>query len=275
MSRFKRREPFGKAGLTVAVCALVLALVGGAYAAGGLTKAQEKQVTKIAKKYAGKPGAAGANGTNGTNGAAGKDGAAGTNGTPGTPGANGKGILAETVSPGVEAECEGLGGTSFKQEGSSTKHFACNGQTGFTETLPKGKTETGAWGFSSHAKGTVIERFSFPIPLKAPVGEANSHFILSNEEEVCNEPGVGSCAENPTTHEGERPSTVCLGNVANPEALEGNLCVYEQFAVGSVSAGPTFGFQYPSGALGSFNVTAAEEGFGALAVGSWAVTSKE
>jgi hypothetical protein len=72
------REPFGKAGLAVAILALVLGLIGGAWAAGGLTKAQEKQVTKIAKRFAGKPGAPGA------------PGAAGTNGTNGKPGANGK-----------------------------------------------------------------------------------------------------------------------------------------------------------------------------------------
>ena len=84
------REPFGKAGLTVAILALVMAFVGGAYAAGGLTKSQEKQVTKIAKKYAGKPGAPGTNGTNGSPGAKGDTGAAGAAGTNGTNGENGK-----------------------------------------------------------------------------------------------------------------------------------------------------------------------------------------
>ena len=47
------REPFGKAGLTVAILALVLAMVGGAYASGALTGKQKKEVKKIAKKYAG------------------------------------------------------------------------------------------------------------------------------------------------------------------------------------------------------------------------------
>ena len=54
------REPFGTAGLIVACVALVLALTGAAFAAAGLTGKQKKEVEKIAKKYAGKPGAAGA-----------------------------------------------------------------------------------------------------------------------------------------------------------------------------------------------------------------------
>ncbi len=79
-------EPFGKAGLTVAILALVMALVGGAYAAGGLSKSQEKQVTKIAKKYAGKPGAPGAAGPVGPAGPAGKNGKNGEQGAPGPEG---------------------------------------------------------------------------------------------------------------------------------------------------------------------------------------------
>ena len=49
------REPFGKAGLTVAVLAVVLAMVGGAYAAGALSTQQKKEVERIARKAAGRP----------------------------------------------------------------------------------------------------------------------------------------------------------------------------------------------------------------------------
>jgi hypothetical protein len=105
--RLRRPEPFGKAGLTVAILALVMAMVGGAYAAGGLTKSQEKQVKKIVsaevKKHPGPAGPAGANGTNGRNGAPGEP---GPQGEPGEPGA---------IHPG--------------------------------ETLPSGASETGAWSF--------------------------------------------------------------------------------------------------------------------------------
>src|SRR3954453_22689625 len=56
------KEPFGKAGLTVAILALVLAMVGGAWAAVGLNGKQKKEVRKIAKTFAGKPGVAGQQG---------------------------------------------------------------------------------------------------------------------------------------------------------------------------------------------------------------------
>ena len=111
------REPFGKAGLTVAILALVMALVGGAYAAGGLTKSQEKQVTKIAKKYAGKPGAPG------EKGATGEKGANGTNGSNGAPGVPGESVTASTAG----GECT-AGGTKFKV--GATESHVCNGANG-------------------------------------------------------------------------------------------------------------------------------------------------
>ena len=74
------REPFGKAGLTVAIVALVFAMIGGAYAAGTLTGKQKKEVEKIAKKFAGKNGSAGLQGSSG------KDGSPGAAGQPGPPG---------------------------------------------------------------------------------------------------------------------------------------------------------------------------------------------
>ena len=116
------REPFGKAGLTVAILALVFAMVGGAYAAsGGLTGKQKKEVEKIAKKYAGKTGSAGSQGPAGPAGAKGDTSTNGKDGTNGTNGTNGK---------------EGPEGKQGKE-----------GTTGFTETLPSGETETGSEGF--------------------------------------------------------------------------------------------------------------------------------
>jgi hypothetical protein len=70
-----RREPFGKAGLIVACCALLLACTGAAFAAGRLTGPQRKEVAKIAKKFAGKAGQVGAAGPQGP---AGSQGPAGT-----------------------------------------------------------------------------------------------------------------------------------------------------------------------------------------------------
>jgi hypothetical protein len=192
MSRFNRPEPFGKAGLTVAICALVLALVGGAYAAGGLTKSQEKQVTKIAKKYAGKPGATGPAGPAGT---------PGTNGTNGAAGKNGTSVTSEAASAG---ECP-EGGTKFTAGASTSK--VCNGSPWTAGgTLPKGSTEKGSWSVTpieaayppaTFGRGAI----SFGIPLQSA----------------------------PTVQyvkEGETGVEHCPGTVANPKADEGFLCLY-------------------------------------------------
>ena len=69
-SKFSRiHDKLGTAGLVVAVIALVFAMVGGAFAAAGLTTKQKKQVKTIAKKYAGKQGSAGPQGPQGVTGA--------------------------------------------------------------------------------------------------------------------------------------------------------------------------------------------------------------
>ena len=80
-SMFSRmHNKLGTAGLLVAIVALVFAMVGGAYAAkGALTGKQKKEVEKIAKKYAGKPGA------QGPQGAAGLVGPKGAQALVGTP----------------------------------------------------------------------------------------------------------------------------------------------------------------------------------------------
>ena len=71
----RRREPFGKAGLVLALCAIVLATTGAAFAAGRLTGPEKAEVGKIAaktaKKFAGKPGPAGKQGPAGKAGPAG------------------------------------------------------------------------------------------------------------------------------------------------------------------------------------------------------------
>jgi hypothetical protein len=230
----KRPEPFGKAGLTVAVIALVMALVGGAYAAGGLTKSQEKQVTKIAKKYAGKPGAAGPAGPVGAAGTNGSNGAAGKNGT------NGKSVVVGSATTGPSGECE-EGGATVEVEGtSSTKKHVCNGSPWVAGgTLPSGQTETGVWAPRSNNPGE-LESFNIPISFTLPLsaaledeeengeaacGESEAsrtlkcqvHCILSNGKEFLRLNGAGNL---------EAEQSVCLGSVAEPTAKPGNLCVY-------------------------------------------------
>ncbi len=258
MSLFKRplshlKEPFGKAGLTVAICALVLAMVGGAYAAGGLTKSQEKQVTKIAKKYAGKPGATGPAGAAGAAGSAGPAGTPGKNGTPGKEGPEG--------SPWTD------GGT-----------------------LPSGSTETGTWGLSPTGPATTQTQqinipISFPIPLASPLEESFEQFA-----ECKTEPNDAGCVTH--IFEGESLPTQCTGTVVNGRVTDlgakpGNLCVY--IAVSNPSPGGINGEEIKAADMFPINPEAAPIGFGAgrtgmdlstavqpagvSAYGYWAVTA--
>jgi hypothetical protein len=262
MLKHRLKEPFGKAGLTVAVLALVLALVGGAYAAGGLTKAQEKQVTKIAKKYAGKPGATGPAGANGTNG---------TNGKEGAPGALGKDGVSVTTSAASNIECPTAGGIKVTSASGNTK--VCNGQTGFTETLPSGKTETGDW--SAVYEATAVNQpGSSPISFSIPLGAAPIPNFIGVEE------GEGQASENTALI----PSH-CKGTVAHPEAVAGNLCVFQNASVNTTEwkIVPTLGarFQDPQGGSlaaagtnGTILYVASESAGLTNANGSWAVTAE-
>ncbi len=256
-------EPFGKAGLTVAILALVLAMVGGAYAAGGLTKSQEKQVKKIAKKYAGK------NGTNGTNGT---NGAAGAKGDKGDPGNNGTSVTGVAI-PTSSATCNHLGGTAYTS--ASGTENVCNGTTGFTKTLPKGETEKGAFAISGEVLPT--EGVSFVIPLaSAPA----VHYINAAGKEL--------------TLTEEKTPVVCKGTAASPTAPEGVLCIYAHHEEVSTSASTNAfffnGWKWgvivnTEGGQGSgsvahevaapfgFDITALSETATGGANGSWAVTA--
>ncbi|MBA3866089.1 MAG: hypothetical protein H0X42_07050 [Solirubrobacterales bacterium] len=258
------REPFGTAGLIVAMIALVAALGGTALAAAKLNSTQKKEVTKIAKKFAGKPGANGANGTNGSNGA---PGAKGDAGAAGSPGANGESVKVTSLS---SPKCNGQAGVEFSNASGSGK--ACNGQTGFTETLPAGKTETGIWSVGPITEAgtgtsyTIVPIASFPIPLASPLDGAHVHYIDPAGEEV-----LGT-AFSPTT---QPPGPECEGSAALPSAASGNLCIYAGNQEGGIS-GASESIIDPStasagaaasGAIGLFKL-----GGVSSAVGVWAVT---
>jgi Collagen triple helix repeat (20 copies) len=269
-------EPFGKAGLTVAILALVLAMVGGAFAAGGLTKPQEKQVKKIAKKYAGKPGAPGTNGTNGTNGTAGapgkegpqgKEGPEGKAGTNGTNGTNGTSVVTGTLEPGQGSPPCVEGGVTIEVEGSGTKKQVCNGEEGkagpkgaegppgpLTETLPSGKTLKGLWGgHTDQVNGLGLEMTptSFPFRVENGSGEPPTPIFIKF---------------------GEPTPAGCTGNEGNPGAEPGNLCVFEGE---SENVNPGFGPIVTPLTIG-FKVAAAvekNEPGGFRLEGTWAVTA--
>ena len=212
----KRRlkEPFGKAGLTIAILALVLAMVGGAYAASGLNSKQKKEVKSIAKSFQG-TGPAGAQGAAGANG---KDGAQGPKGDTGAVGPQGP--------QGLQGK-QGLQGPP--------------GQTGFTEKLPSGKTETGTWLTQNPGSTPSFEwtSISFTIPLQAPPA------AVFNEPETTN----------------------CPGTWKDPKAAAGKLCFYIIEGEGGVTPGSQF--MTANGAVILFELAATTP----VGFGTWAVTA--
>ncbi len=163
------REPFGTAGLIVAIVALVFAMLGGAYAA--TAGSSHKKKTKVVK------GPRGPRGLTGPEGPPGPAGADGKNGSAGAPGKNGTSVTSEAEPKG--ANCA-EGGT--KIIGGSTT-YACNGKEGSPwtagGTLPKEQAEHGTWSVSGlfEEEQTYYMPISFPIPLAAPLEETGYHFI--------------------------------------------------------------------------------------------------
>jgi Collagen triple helix repeat (20 copies) len=226
------RRNFNATGL-VAVLALVFAMSGGAYAAGRYLITSTKQIRpSVLKQMQGKAGASGAQGPAGSQGPAG---AQGSQGTAGLAGAKGEaGPKGEPGKPGTKGE---------------------PGQTGFTETLPSGKTETGGWGFTASAEGLALTSISFNIPLAHALSAEHVFFVESK--------GNGS---------------TCTGNFEAPAATPGNLCVY----YGSYGGLTNLTFENiltlsgnpgasTAGALLQFEAVGEAPRFG---IGSWAVTAE-
>lgn len=220
------REPFGTAGLIVAIVALVAALAGGAYAASGaLTGKQKKEVEKIAKQYAGKRGkngATGATGLAGSQGAPGGKGEAGVNGNPGAPGA--AGTPGAAGSPGATGEsvevksytgpeCAGAEGEKGAELSNGTgTSYVCNGAKGpagpTSTELPAGATETGVWATDRFEGIYPVEQLrmvTVNFGLRLPEGES---------------PEVKYMAFEAT------PTEFCPGSATEPTAKEGFGCVY-------------------------------------------------
>ncbi|HEY3829209.1 MAG TPA: hypothetical protein VGL57_08440 [Solirubrobacteraceae bacterium] len=262
-SAIRRRVRVTPSGV-VAVFALVFAMSGGAYAAGRYAITSTKQISpKVLKALAGKPGAAGAQGTAGAAGSAGAPGPQGPAGAAGTKG--------ETGSTGEK------GATGEKgPKGANGSPWTAGG------TLPAEATETGAWSVGAGNAGDVAlaavageagERaaVSFTIPLAAPL----------NEEHVQSNP-VGF----PTATSSSDQIEHCPGNVEEPKAQAGFLCVYT--GASSEIETPTPYIVAPSagtisqikglgtGTAGAELLESAQEPHkAAFANGSWAVTGGE
>ena len=240
------REPFGTAGLIVACVALIAALGGTALAAkGALTGKQKKEVEKIAKKFAGKPGPAGATGPAGPTGPAGGAGTPGAHGSAGEPGPRGP-----EGSPWTAAG-----------------------------TLPSGATETGSYLAAEeiHFNGeeeavpsrAAVAVISFPIPLAN--GTEETFFVPS-----CS----GLSGGELTSCEAEREAAeeACPGTPKEPEAKPGAFCLYEgPFSRGVYSPGTALvlepgNFALGAGTSGAF-FTATFHSTEARSLGTWAVTA--
>jgi hypothetical protein len=250
------REPFGKAGLTVAILALVFAMVGGAYAASKLNSTQKKEVEKIAKKFQG----TGPAGAAGAAGAAGKEGPQGKQGEAGKAGNNGTSVTSSVEPEG--AHCT-KGGSKFVSA-SPEPTYACNGEKGAKGatgepwtaggTLPKGQSEKGTWAMSTveSVVGKIgVASISYGIPLEAA---PTLEYIKSGQA-------------------GTEHATECPGTETVPKAKEGFLCVYD-------ISGSNFNTFVPvgTGDSASLAVGATMQFEGSIAglpsTGSWAVTAE-
>ncbi|HWA52995.1 MAG TPA: hypothetical protein VG816_02370 [Solirubrobacterales bacterium] len=210
------RTRFGIPGV-ISVIALVFAMFGGAYAASNSSGGGKATASKT-KTVKGPRGPKGATGPAGPAGPAGPQGPAGANGKDGSNGTNGSNGTGATTAAYSGSECAN-GGVEVKS--ASPTAYVCNGedgQTGFTETLPSGKSEHGTWGLGNVYAGPTEEGvekttsayipISFSIPLAAPfpgsVESSHAHYI---EAEAA-------------------PTEECPGTFQEPAAAPGSLCMY-------------------------------------------------
>jgi hypothetical protein len=211
----------------------------------------------------GSAGAQGLAGTRGENGAAGANGANGTNGSGGAPGTNGISVTSEEFE-GESGQCKD-GGVEIKSS-SPNPADVCNGETGFTSTLPSGSTETGAFAWGPSSRETQWTPISFAIPLASEVS--------AWEIELCEEkPAKATCETK-----NKEAETHCPGRVADPKADPGNLCLYVngessgESEISSVRSAET-GTSTVAGTTGAVAVIGTSGGEAGRGYGTWAVTA--
>lgn len=229
-----------------ATLALVFAMSGGAYAASKYLITSTKQIKpSVLKQLQGKAGAGG------TQGIAGPQGPAGAKGEPGAVGGAGKeGAAGKNGEKGEQ----GIAGKNGEQ-GEPGSPWTAGG------TLPAGQTLKGYWsgtGYGSEAYpepglGQVLASVSFALPLGTELTGDTTHYI---KEEAATPSG-------------------CTGDVHNPGAEPGNLCV---FAESEVNVGTENGAQaqFIERSKIGFTIGGGTAGKGRIVLaGSWAVTAPE
>lgn len=242
LSWVKSRLTYANVAMTMA---LVLAMSGGAFAARHYIITSTNQISpKVLKSLRGRRGPGGPAGPAGPAGPQGPQGAKGDTGSAGEKGTAGESVVGKTVATTEKSKCEGLGGAEYAVGGKATT--VCNGAPWSAGgTLPKGKTETGAW-FVSAAGGSA-GGISFAIPLPTPLGPGQVHIITSK-------------------------TTECPGTAEEPKALAGNLCVYESATAneGPLSFITNPDFEEGAGTTGAILVSLS----GNFVHGSFAVTAE-
>ena len=185
-SKIRKRLTYANVAMTLA---LVFAMSGGAYAASKYIITSTKQIKpSVLKSLKGKAGATGLAGAQGAQGLKGETGAAGASVT-GKEGPEGK--------AGKEGE-KGKEGSPWTAGG----------------TLPSGKTEKGDWSVTASVAGggfagVLTTAVSFVIPLGAAPVEV--HLIPAPPEGTVTFP---------------TPPPGCTGNVTEPGAEKGHLCIF-------------------------------------------------
>lgn len=201
----------------VLTLALVLAMSGGAYAAGQYLITSTKQISpRVLAALKGKPGTKGANGTQGPAGPQGSAGPAGGRGEKGESGETGP------TGPTGPAGLAGVRGAVGPRgpdgaAGPEGSPWTAGG------TLPAGQTEKGMWSMTvppAFGLDVTVTSISFGIPLAAaPAG----HYITSNGDEIVENESTFEYEEVPLSTQTKQ---ACPGTGAAPAAEAGALCVY-------------------------------------------------
>jgi hypothetical protein len=255
-STIRRHLRLSPAGV-IAVIALVFAMIGGAFATSNSgSPGSASAFKKKTKRLIGPAGPRGPKGAMGPVGPAGSQGPVGPAGSQGPVGANGKDGGAGPIGPTGPIGATGPTGPAGPE-----------GTFG-SQPLPKGQTLTGVWSASGAQGTTSLAGISLPLRVSpAPIASLQL------------EPGssvFGLVLGSETVVPDEEFETHCPGTVANPEALEGYLCIYKSEQTGS-SGSPFEGSSYEAprevGVTFPLNLVG-PAGTSQYVRGTWAVTAK-
>lgn len=283
LSSIRKRMTWANVAMTLA---LVFAMAGGAFAAGGkhhkkahkpsgVVITSTKQISpKVIKALRGNVGPQGPAGISGKDGANGKDGLPGAEGKAGKDGVS---VTGKALAAG-EGGCSAGGVAYTSATGASS---VCNGQNGTfsSEPLPSGQTLTGVWATSG--EGIDLAQISFSISV-SPAPTAVYHDIvgpyslglLLEEEKVSFFPNANPGTLQELEEDEKAYATDCPGSSSNPKAAPGFLCIYPGKQEGSVST-PTNAAKASEAAsdFGAIVPLSGSSNSSSLR-GTWAVTAK-